>query len=345
MMKTLLKTVAASAFALVSGACALSAQEYPKLKLTYAHVVPEGSGGAKFDTMWADRVHERSGGNIEIEIFWAGSMGSATEIPDLVGSGAVDFGSTALGYFPDQFPLSGVTGNVQRTFATPEDAYNASMDIYALPAVDEELARSNVLVLYTTTANPYNLTCTKPIRTMADLKGTRIRANGKYPPIFFNSLGAAPQTVAFVEMYEALEKGLIECSWMSHDLAINYKLDEVAKYAIDLNLGAVAFFQMLANRDRFQSLPQNVQDLMLDVAQEVAAEEHAYLKEVFEKTIKEDMPAHGMEYVHFEDIDTFLETEPNSPALWAKDIADAGMPEAAEQILDVLQGYRAELVK
>ncbi|MGF7159179.1 TRAP-type C4-dicarboxylate transport system substrate-binding protein [Rhodoligotrophos appendicifer] len=340
------KIVAASLVALVVSAGATAAQEeFPEMKLKYAHFVASNNALALFDKRWVELVEEGSGGKIDIEIFWAGSMGGPTEIPDLVGSGAVELGSTALGYFPSEFPLTGVVGNMLRTFDTPADAHEGSMAIFALPESQEELKRANLQIINTTTANPYNLTCTKPIRTMADLKGTRIRANGKYPPLFFSMLGANPQTIAFSEMYQALEKGIIDCAWMSHDVAISSRLHEVARYAIDLNLGSVPLTQLLVNRELFDGLPENVRQLMKSAAEQASAEEVEYLAKIFKSTIKEDMPTHKMEYVHFDDIDAFLKVEPNMPQIWEKDMVEVGLAKPAQEIGEILTSYREKLVK
>ncbi|MGR3316070.1 TRAP transporter substrate-binding protein DctP [Roseovarius indicus] len=338
------KFLAAAVAALAFAPTGALAEDYPKMSFTYAHMIGPTHALAKFDNRWIELVEEGSGGQITFEVFWSGSMGGPTEIPDLVGSGAVDFGSTALGYLPSQFPLAGVVGQMQRTFATPPDARSASMKIFSLPPVQEELARNNVTILNTTTANPYNLTCNKPLRTMADLEGTRIRANGKYPPAFFSAFGASPQTVAFAEMYEGLEKGLIDCAWMSHDFAISSNLNEVAPYAIDLNLGAVPATQLLANRQKFESLPEAVQTLMHEAAEQSSQEEFAYLEEVFQTTIDEVMPEKSMEYVHFEETEAFTEVEPDMPQMWADDLAEMGLGDAAEQVKAVLDEYRAKLV-
>jgi TRAP-type C4-dicarboxylate transport system substrate-binding protein len=336
--------LAAAVAALALVPAGATAEDYPKMTFTYAHMVGPTHALAKFDNRWVELVEEGSGGQITFEVFWSGSMGGPTEIPDLVGSGAVDFGSTALGYLPSQFPLASVVGQMQRTFATPEDARSASMEIFSLAPVQEELKKNNIAVLNTTTANPYNLTCNKPIRTMEDFKGTRIRANGKYPPAFFDALGASPQTVAFAEMYEALEKGLIDCAWMSHDFAISSNLNEVAPYAIDLNLGAVPATQLLANRQKFESLPEAVQSLMKEAAEQSSQEEFVYLEEVFQTTIDDVMPEKKMEYVHFEEVDKFTAMEPDMPQVWADDAAEMGLAEPAGQVKAVLDEYRAKLV-
>lgn len=338
--------VAKSLAALALSIGIASAQDdYPEMKFKYAHFVASNHALALFDKRWVELVEQGSGGKIKFEIFWSGSLGGPTEIPDLVGSGAVEFGTTAMGYFPSEYPLSGVTGNMLRVFASPKDAHESSMAIFNLPATQEELKRGNLAIINTTTANPYNLTCTKPIRTMEDLKGKRIRANGKYPPLFFSLLGANPQTLAFTDMYPSLEKGIIDCAWMSHDVAISSKIHEVAPYAIDLNLGTVALAQLLVNRELFESFPENVRKLMLSAAEQASAEEAVYLAEIFEKTIKEDMPAHKMEYVHFEDMDKFTAVEPNMPEIWEKDMAAAGLGEAGKQVADILRAARAKLVK
>lgn len=342
----LTKILAAALTALAMSAGMAPAQQvFPEMKFKYAHFVASNNALAHFDQRWVELVEEGSGGKIDIEVFWSGAMGGPTEIPDLVGSGAVDFGSTALGYFPSEFPLTGVVGQMLRTFATPADARAGSMAIFALPESQEELERANLAIINTTTANPYNLTCTKPIRTMADLKGKRIRANGKYPPLFFSLLGANPQTIGFSEMYQALEKGMIDCAWMSHDFAISSKLNEVAPYAIDLNLGAVPATQLLVNREMFEALPENVRNLMLSAAEQASAEEVVYLAKIFEDTIKNDMPAAKMEYVHFDDVDAFTAGEPNMPEVWAGDMATAGLAEPGRKIAEILKAERDKLIK
>src|SRR5690606_349442 len=157
--------------------------------------------------------------------------------------------------------------------------------------------------------------------------------------------GANPQAVAVADMCPALEKGVIACDWMSHDVAISSKIHEVAPYAIDLNLGAVALAQLLVNRELFEGFPENVRKLMLSAAEQASAEEVVYLAEIFEKTIKEDMPANKMEYIHFEDTDKFAAVEPNMPELWEKDMAAAGLADAGKQVGDILRAARSKLVK
>src|SRR5690606_38661366 len=114
-MMKLFGIVANSLAALALSMGMASAQDdYPEMKFKYAHFVASNHALALFDKRWVELVEQGSGGKIKFEIFWSGSLGGPTEIPDLVGSGAVEFGTTAMGYFPSEFPLSGVTGNMLR---------------------------------------------------------------------------------------------------------------------------------------------------------------------------------------------------------------------------------------
>ena len=91
-MKAVFKAIAVTGAmtGLLAGfATSALAQEYPSLSLRLAHPLPQTWPAAEWDAWWAEEVTRRSGGKIQIEVFWAGQIGSLTEIKSLVSNGAV----------------------------------------------------------------------------------------------------------------------------------------------------------------------------------------------------------------------------------------------------------------
>ena len=80
------------------------AQDYPEMKLRLAHFLTPNFPGSQVDKWFADEVKARSNGKIKIEIFYAGSLGKATELLDLVSSGAVRRSSRPRGPYRGQEP-------------------------------------------------------------------------------------------------------------------------------------------------------------------------------------------------------------------------------------------------
>ena len=74
-MKPIFKAIAitgAMAGLLAGTAGQVTAQDYPSLSLRLAHPLPQTWPAAEWDGWWAEEVARRSGGKIQIEVFWAG---------------------------------------------------------------------------------------------------------------------------------------------------------------------------------------------------------------------------------------------------------------------------------
>jgi TRAP-type C4-dicarboxylate transport system substrate-binding protein len=115
----------------------------------------------------------------------------------------------------------------------------------------------------------YGLICTKPVRSMADLKGLRIRAFGFGLPAVVKALGAVPMNVTTNDTYEALERNVIDCSPIGPVLAAGWKMDEVAKYYIEIPLGVATWGHLISmNLQKFNSLPKEIQTELLSIGRE-----------------------------------------------------------------------------
>ncbi len=225
---------------LAAGIVPAAAEDYPSMTLKMAHVVPPAFPGAPVDQWFADQVQKRSGGKIKIQIFWAGSMGKPTELLDLVGSGAVDMAAVPAGYFPSKLPLTGMTNSVMMLFDDNELAVEVTEELVQKnKGIRDELKRNNIYPIFFHGIGTYRPFCNKPVATMADFKGLKVRSWGEYVPVLWQSLGATGVDVLPAEIYESLQRGTINCAFWPYDAIYSNKLYEVGKYASDLSFGAI----------------------------------------------------------------------------------------------------------
>jgi len=181
--------------------------------------------------------------------------------------------------------------------------------------------------------------CTKSIETIADFKGLRVRVPATlYMSEWWVSLGAVPVSIPYSEMYDALQKGTVDCSWAAHDQVIPTKIHEVAKYAIDLNTGSHAVWGIFANKKLFEDTwPKKVSSLMTEVSADMMRLQLEEAESVEANTINVDFPEHGVIYVEFKEKDLVDEAAINTIDLWEKYLESKGLADAAKRLGPILR--------
>src|SRR6185436_18573039 len=83
------------------------------------------------------------------------------------------------------------------------------------PSCLEEFRKINAIPLSGWTSSPYQLACTSPVRSLADLKGKRVRATGGNAEMV-KSFGAVPVAATLVEAVGLLQRGGLDCQLGVH---------------------------------------------------------------------------------------------------------------------------------
>lgn len=323
------------AIALVVCGGLAQADEYPKIKMKMGHFLPATFAQADVDQWFADEVKRRSNGAIEIEIFWAGAMGSAAELLGLASAGAMELAAFPKAYYPRQFGLSGV-GSLPRVFGTVEQAHELMTRVFALPAVQAEHRATKLKLLMSHFSNPYRIACNKPVEELGALQGYRVRSTGEYIPVVFRSLGMVPVNTPANEVYESLDRGNLNCTMLSYDQMYSMRMYEVAKYASDINLGALATWQIWMNAATFDRYPKKVQELLLEVGRDAMTRDVSVAVEalrVSEKALAEK----GVMFQPLKQPEKFRETVPSALEAWAKKMSGQGQAAPVEAILNVVK--------
>jgi len=113
-------------------------------------------------------------------------------------------------------------------------------------------------------SNSYQLITTFPCATVADLKGKKIAAAGPNLP-WLKGTGAVPVQSNLNEAYTSLQTGVYEGYIMFADAIMAFKLHEVAKYLALIDLGGNVIGAVTINKDTYNSLPKEIQNIMREV--------------------------------------------------------------------------------
>jgi TRAP-type C4-dicarboxylate transport system substrate-binding protein len=343
--KTML--AAAAAVALSWASAPAHAEHYPSMNLKFAHFVPATFPGSQVDQWFADELQKRSGGKIKVQIFWAESMGKAMELLELVKSGAVDMSATAQGYFPSQLPLVGMTNSVMMLFDNNEQAVRTTAElIEKSKAMQDELKRNNVYPLFFHSLNAYRPFCTKKIATIEDFKGLKMRSWGEYVPVLWQSLGATGVNVLTQEIYEALQRGTVDCAFWANDLVVGNKLYEVAKFEWAQHLGAIPTWPVWVNWKTYHEVwPPSVRKLMAEVGKEAMERDIKATREAELAASTEMQQKHGVQLVQFNDMDKLKAKVPDLLKLWVEKMQAKGLGKEATEIAGLVSERRAPQFK
>lgn len=212
-------------------------------------------------TPWMKKVETESGGRIKFESYTSMQLGGApTQLLEQVRDGVVDIAWTLAGYSPGRFPRSEV---FELPFFTydGEGASRAAWEFMTTYAPDE-LKDVRYLAFHT---NGLNILHTKKavVKSVADLKGMKVRGPSRKSTQMLSSLGAVPVGMPLPQIADALSKGVIEGAIIPWDTAPSAKLDELTTFHTEFAKGAPGFNNniqfLIMNNEAYQKLPADLQ--------------------------------------------------------------------------------------
>lgn len=335
-MKTLML---AATVAALSGSAA-AAQDIPEMKLRYSAHVPEAIYLSKVDVTFTKEITEKSGGKVTFEHFWSNALGGEAEMAQMVGVEAVDIATIVTGNNPSLLPLSGVTNAVPFVFFDDVSVVEATHELfYGNEAVKAELAAANLKPLIIRHLPEYRLLCRMPVKTIEDLKGKKVRTYGAFVPQMFVALGAVPVTVLPLEMNEALERGTVDCIYLTYGTFQAFKLYKAAKYLINVNFGTINAYTTFTAQSKWEAWPESLKTIVSEAAGN-AEKMSLEISKVADENALKAMLADGAELVTFEDQEKLSQALPDMLDLWSAKMAEQGKAEQAKQIVDMLRSRK-----
>lgn len=233
------------------------------IELVYASPYSPAHPFSRADQSWIDFVEKRSGGRIHIRPIWSGSLLSADQSMEELRHGVADIGLVTPIYARGGAHLIRVQSGFYSGARTPE----AQVQLYrCMTQASSEYARElkglEVLAVQGGIL-PGIVTRTRPVRSLADLKGLRLRAPSELLGVL-RELGADPVNMPMGEVYSALAKGVLDGVIAPADTLSSLHFAEVAHYFSQLQVPRGAYPARVMSSRRWQTLPPDVQRVLLE---------------------------------------------------------------------------------
>ncbi len=260
--RALLKSSAAVAL----GAPALAAlAQQPVVTLKFhTFMAPQSNVWLSMHKPWMDKVEKESGGRIKFEGYPAMQLGGTpVQLYDQAKDGVVDIvwtlpGNTA-GRFPriEVFELPFMMSNAEAT--------SKAFWEYVQTVAADEFKDTQVLALQVHGPGVIHTT-DKPVKTVADLRGLKMRAPTRQVTKLMGILGATPVGMPLPSIPDALSKGTITGCVIPWEVVPSVKVQELTKYHAEFDPAGGALytttFVMAMNKAKYNSLPADLKKVI-----------------------------------------------------------------------------------
>jgi TRAP-type transport system periplasmic protein len=264
--RTLLKTGLAASVATAATAVALPAlAQAPTVTLKFhTFMAPQSNVWLNMHKAWMDKVEKESGGRIKFEGYPAMQLGGTpVQLFDQVRDGVADIIWTLPGNTAGRFPRVEVF-ELPFMMTNAEATSKAYWEYFQTMAADEF---KDVQVLALQVHGPGVIhTAEKPVKSVADLKGLKMRAPTRIVNKLMASLGATPVGMPLPSIPDALSKGTIQGAVIPWEVVPSVKVQELTKFHAEFDPAGGALytttFVMAMNKAKYNSLPADLKKII-----------------------------------------------------------------------------------
>jgi len=333
-MKSLIRKVLMAGLMAV---CLPAASFAAEFTLKYGHVGPVTSDDQVPGEFLKSFLESRSNGRIAVEIYPGAQLGNFRDQIEQVQLNTLELTHTTVGGIASFWPELQVT-DIPYMMNGDSIAERISQSSF-FDEVREEILKTtgNVrLVAVGNTGRWRNFfTTNKLIKSAADMKGVKMRTiNSPLQIEFIKSLGGNPTPVAWGELYTSLQTGVVEGTKNAATDIVPTKMYEAVKYVtLDEHAYLFAFWWM--SDAWLQSLPTDLQDLVIDGVQQASMIQSDWNKEYDARALKEFVGFGGEIYVPTpEEKATFVEARDKMKVWFANKYGDKWLKKFEKAVAD-----------
>lgn len=243
---------------------------------------------------FSELVEEKSNGQMKVQVFPNGQLGSETDMINSVRLGTLDMvltGETLQNWAPKASLMA--VPYAFRDLDHMKKCLNGPIGEEIKQDIKDKVG---LIPLYYHERAPRNLTSNKVIKNLDDIKGLVIRV--PEVPTFvkaWETLGAKPTPMALQEVFTALQQNTIQAQENPYDLTYSLGFYEVQKYAYETE-HVIQWIYACVGERQFKKLSPELQQVVLESSKE--AQEYAEAEFMpFIQSAKEGLIEKGMEIV------------------------------------------------
>jgi TRAP-type mannitol/chloroaromatic compound transport system substrate-binding protein len=220
------------------------------------------------------RIEEMSAGRLKVQVFPGGALGNALKVSETVKNGVADLGYTWMAYDwgvdTTTVLFAGYAGSVDSERMLHWIYEGGGLQLWR--QYREEKFGVISIPMLIGPAEVF-LHSRKPVRTLEDVKGLKIRTAGAWLDMV-KQMGAAPVTMAAGEIFTSLERGVIDAAeWSTPSQNISMGFHKIAKYVIIPGIHQPTFvWELVINKDAWGKISGSDRKLIEDAARLVTFE-------------------------------------------------------------------------
>ena len=246
---------------------------------------------------FAEAVAASTNGQVTVKLFMGGELGPGpNEQYSRAVDGVADIVLAMPGYTASNFPvtlLADLPGIIDPENGTERIIGN-------LDKLADEYRRVQLLALWNN-APSLLFTSSRPIRTLDDLSGMKIRVPSRNAGLVLEAWGGVPISMPASEVYNAMQTGVIDGAMIDTTALVGFRLAEVTNYITAGMDTAVSQFMMVMNRDSFQQLSEDHKEAVLSAGREAALNGQKAWGTVATTALEEFIDTNGKELIQLSD--------------------------------------------
>jgi len=295
-MKTKLLAFVLCVIAALAVSCGRAKQDSAAvIELSYANFPPPETFPCVQMERWKEEVEKRTNGRVRIRTYPGGTLLGAKAIYDGVADGTAAIGNFAMSYQPGRFPVS-EAADLPHFFP---DSKTASHRLAALLKQESPAEFAEVKLLTAFTCPPGVIMSSAPIADVTSLNNATLRSSGTSLEAL-KLLGAAPVAMPQSDVPDAIHKGVISGIVSSGEVMKDMNYAAYCKYVVEARLPVISF-AVVMNRKKWDSLPDDVKQVLDDLYFEQADWTGAYVDKHVEDALEWSKATHGVVVTRVDD--------------------------------------------
>ncbi len=287
---------------------------------------------------WSKQVKEVTSGRVKVTMFYSNALFKPKDAMNAISSRIGDIGIVLPAYNRNKLLLNSVME--QPMVAGKKALVNSEVvwELYqSVPEMQKELEEVKVLWAYMNPAFQLHFT-KKNVATLDDLQNTVISAGGTTQTQIIRSLGASPEAMPMVNVFLAMQKGVVEGCFLPYAPLRTQKIANLVKYHTNANLMAVTFF-IVVNKGVWDKISPEDQKAIEAISGLTAAQKCG---QVFDKAQERDtawMEKNGHTFVSLSAEQQKMWAEKVNPIrqTWIKDAKAKGYADPGKVLDKALQ--------
>ncbi|HHW36590.1 MAG TPA: TRAP transporter substrate-binding protein DctP [Bacillales bacterium] len=271
------------------------------ITIKVGHISPDGQAYAIGFDEYAKAVEKATEGKVKFEIFGNGALGGERELLEGVQLGTLDMSLITTGVVTNFVPEVAVI-EFPFLFRDLDHTYKTLDGEVGQELLDKMSAVNLKGIAFWENGQRHLANSKHPVKSVADLKGLKMRTiESELLLDTYSALGTNATPMAFPEVYSGLQQGVIDGSDFSTGVYYTTKVFEQSKHFSEVGL-YYASATLVMNQKLYESLPEDVQKVIIDLGKEYAQKERQINQDLtagYEKNLLEN----GVEIIRAKDID------------------------------------------